>query len=243
MIPRPTPTEIHAVIDATWPAAQIVETGGWCVRDGAGGGGRVSSATAEDVHLDYAAMEAAHLAFGQTARVMVREGEDELDQHLAKRDYEIADRVALMALSSADLADPPPEPVRAFTVEWPVLQIQRELWEAGGHIGPERLAVMQRARCSKATILGRASDQPAGAAFLGVSQKIAMLHALEVLSTVRRQKTAVYMMRAAARWALDEGADWITLCVSTDNAPAMGLYASLGFAPVGYYHYRVKQPA
>ena len=35
-------------------------------------------------------------------------------------------------------------------------------------------------------------------------------------------------------------ADWIAALCVQENAAANGLYASLGFEPVGEYHYRIK---
>ena len=45
-------------------------------------------------------------------------------------------------------------------------------------------------------------------------------------------------MRAAAHWGQAQGAARLSvLCVDT-NIRAQALYAKLGFAPVGHYHYR-----
>ena len=42
-----TPATLQAAMDATWPAAAMHRAGPWMLRNGAGGGKRVSAATAE----------------------------------------------------------------------------------------------------------------------------------------------------------------------------------------------------
>jgi ribosomal protein S18 acetylase RimI-like enzyme len=67
-----------------------------------------------------------------------------------------------------------------------------------------------------------------------------MLHALEVTPALRRQGSAHNILRAAALWAQQNGADTLTLVVTVANENARRLYASLGMQPVGQYHYRQK---
>jgi GNAT superfamily N-acetyltransferase len=119
------------------------------------------------------------------------------------------------------------------------LAIQCEIWATGG-IGPARLAVMDRAALPKTSFLGRTQDRPAGTAFAAIHDGIAMLHALEITPARRRRGLGATMMRAAAHWALEQGAADFSLLVTRENKSALGLYASLGFSPVGQYHYRAK---
>ena len=37
--------DLFAAVDATWPAAEDTQVGGWTIRDGRGGGQRVSAAS------------------------------------------------------------------------------------------------------------------------------------------------------------------------------------------------------
>jgi ribosomal protein S18 acetylase RimI-like enzyme len=67
-----------------------------------------------------------------------------------------------------------------------------------------------------------------------------MLHALEVAPDLRRQGTARNILRSAATWAQDNGADTLSLVVTAANSGARTLYASLGFQAMGQYHYRQK---
>jgi len=122
---------------------------------------------------------------------------------------------------------------------WPPMAIAADLWAEGG-IGPARLAVMQRAAEPKTVILGRAGDRASGAAFVAIHQGTAMLHALEVTPAQRRQGSAHNILRAAAVWAQENGAETLSLVVTTANAAARRLYASFGMQVVGNYHYRQK---
>lgn len=237
MIP---PAQLYTASEATWPPANATRLGPWTIREGKGGGQRVSAATAEGpvTPADLTDAEAAMQAMGQTPLVMVRDGEAALDALLEDAGYGVVDPVLAMAAPVAPLAVPPP-PITAFTM-WEPLEIMYELWAEGG-IGPERIEVMRRVRGPKAGVLGRTSDRAAGAAFVAMHEKIAMIHAVVVSPALRRQKTAVNMMRAAACWAQDQGADSLAVLVTEANAGARALYASLSLQVVGKYHYRKKE--
>ncbi len=235
---RPDLSRLLDASEATWPPARMIDLPGWRLRDGAGGGQRVSAATATTGSPDIAAMIAAQAGLGQAPLVMIRPGEDRLDSRLAAEGFRIKDPVTLYLGPVETLAVAPP-PVSAFQVAWPPMRIQEELWLEGG-IGPGRLAVMARAEGSKCAILGRSKDQPAGTAFVACDRDIALLHALEVTPRLRRGGAAVNMMHGAAIWAKSQGASWLAVLVTRENVPANALYSALGMSPVGGYHYRVK---
>ncbi|MGC9369467.1 MAG: GNAT family N-acetyltransferase [Paracoccaceae bacterium] len=236
-----TPEALYAGIEETWPAASHRREGPWTIREGRGGGKRVSSATAEAPVTadDLPALERAAAELGQDPLVMIREGEDALDALLEAAGYEIVDPVQILAIPVAELASEAPPPVSAFTI-WPPLAIMEELWEEGG-IGPARRAVMARVTGPKTAVLGRANDRAAGVTFVAIHEKIAFCHAVEVTQRQRRQKTACHMMRKAAIWAQDQGADTVAVLVTEANAGARALYASLGMRVVGHYHYRINK--
>ncbi|TGD43808.1 GNAT family N-acetyltransferase [Pseudotabrizicola sediminis] len=235
-----TPETLADVMEQTWPPARAFPVGPWCIRDGQGGGKRVCAATAGPGWSDEAIpeAEAAMAALGQEALFLIRQGDDGLDQALQSRGYRVVDPVVAYAAPCALLADPAPPPMAAFA-HWPPLAICAEIWRDGG-IGPARLAVMQRALAPKCVVLGRVNDQPTGVAFVAIHQGVAMLHALEVRSKARRQGSAHHILRAAAGWAQQNGADSLTMVVTVANSPARNLYASLGMGVVGQYHYRQR---
>ncbi|WP_439136544.1 GNAT family N-acetyltransferase [Roseicyclus sp.] len=235
--------DLMPVIAATWPTAELHQQGPFIVPDGAGGGQRVSAARlcdplaedATEAEIDTAIGGLA--ALGQPPLFMLLDHQGALDARLAARGFNRRDETCAMTVPTADIAAPPP-PITCFPI-WPPLAIQSEIWATGG-IGPARLAVMDRAPLPKASFLGRTQDRPAGTAFVAIHDRIAMLHALEILPVHRRRGLGATMMRAAANWALDQGAGHFSLLVTVENKPALGLYASLGFLPVGQYHYRAK---
>ena len=111
------------------------------------------------------------------------------------------------------------------------LAVARQIWEQGG-IGPARLAVMDRVTGPKTAILGRTGDRAAGIAFTAIHNNVAMLHALETAPDQRRKGCAHNILRAAAIWARDNGADTLALLVTERNTAARALYAACGFAVV-----------
>ncbi len=233
------PAELAAVMDATWPAAATRRIGPFLIRDGKGGGKRVSAATAEAEWQDddLPAAEAAMAALDQPALFLIRQGEEALDATLAARGYRVVDPVLAYAAPITSLSEAP-EWMTTFP-HWPPMAVAAALWAEGG-IGPARLAVMERATGPKTAILARAQDRAAGIAFVALHGQTAMLHGLEVTPSQRRQGSAHNILRAAAHWAQDNGASTLSLVVTEANAPARRLYASLGMTIVGQYHYRQK---
>lgn len=235
----PDAQRLYAVIDATWPAAAQRQVGPWTIRDGKGGGSRVSAATLtgtfEPNVLQLA--EDAMRALDQTPLFMIRDGDNVLDAALADASYKVKDPVTLYAAPIADIATERPDGVFSFAA-WPPLEIQQEIWCEGG-IGPERIKVMSRAGCAKTTLLCRADERCAGSAYIGIDGEIAMIHALEIGAGFRRRGLARKLTVACAFWAKAQGAQFLTLATTDANVAANALYTSLGMTVVGQYHYRI----
>lgn len=234
-----TPAQLLAAMEATWGPASVQRLGPWTVRNGLGGGKRVSATTADADwdDTDIRQAESAMAAMDQPALFLIREGDGLLDQALMARGYRIVDPVVAYAAPLAAIAQAP-DHMTTFP-HWPPMSIAADLWAEGG-IGPARLAVMNRVQGPKTVILGRAQDRAAGVAFVAIHQNIAMLHALEVTPIQRRQGSAHNILRAAAAWAQQNGADTLSLVVTVANDSARRLYASFGMEVVGHYHYRQK---
>jgi N-acetylglutamate synthase len=237
----PDTARLMAAVDATWPAAETVDRGGWRLRRGEGGGKRVSAASPLGLAQgDVGEAEAAMRAWGQPP--LFRLGESEaVDRALAGRGYSVLDPVLLYAVPVARLAGDESHLAAVYRVEG-LPAILEEIWDAGG-IGPGRRAVMERVRLPKTRLLSRAGDVPCGAAFVAVDGEVAMVHAIEVLARLRRQGAARLLMEGAARFAAERGAAWLALAVAEANVPARGLYARLGMAEAGGYHYRIAPEA
>ena len=233
-----TEEDLAQLAESTWPPAATHRQGPWLIREGKGGGQRVSAASAigdwqpDDIPLAESAMR----ALGQSPLFVLRPSETALDQALAARGYAHHDPVVAYAGSTADLAATEPPFLTAFP-HWPPLAVGAQIWAEGG-IGPARLAVMQRAVGPKTAILGRSGDRAAGIAFTAIHGNVAMLHALEVAPALRRNGCGHNILRAAALWARDHGAETIALLVTERNTAARALYASLNMQIVGHYHYR-----
>ena len=231
------PTTLASVMEATWPPAAYLPCGPFLLRDGQGGGKRVSAATAES-EWTIDDLVRAEEAMASPPLFLIRAGDATLDAALHGRGYQVVDPVLAYAASAAAIAGEGPAHMTSFP-HWPTMEIARQLWADAG-IGPARLAVMERAKGPKTVILGRTSDRASGVAFVACHGRHAMLHALEVAPALRRQGSAQNVLRAAAQWAQGQGADSLSLVVTVANAPARALYAGLGMVEVGQYHYRQK---
>ncbi|MCY4335350.1 MAG: GNAT family N-acetyltransferase [Litoreibacter sp.] len=227
------------VLAATWPVAETRERAPWRFQKSPGGGKRVNACVLlGDVGPDDVGRAEAELrAADQQYLFQVEEGSD-LDTILAENGYSVVDETLLYQAPVAALAAAELPLVTAFPI-WPPLQIMRDIWSAGG-IGADRIAVMERARCDKSTIMGRVDGRAAGAVFVGLHSGCAMVHALEILADHRRKGLARNLMIAAARWGAARGATQIALLVTRQNAGANALYQSLGMVEEPGYHYRIK---
>lgn len=232
----PDHASLMAAMEATWPPAERAVVGGFVLRRGLGGGGRVSSASpVPGAETDIAAAEAGMRAWGQAPLFRIDPGMADLDAALAARGYQVTDRVPLFAGAVAALDDGADHTARVVRV--PVdLALACDIWTACG-VDPARRAVMARARLG-CGLMVRLGDRPVGMGFVGVAGGIAMVHALAVLPAHRRQGAGRWILAGAARFGRESGADWLGLAVSAANAPAMALYARAGMVQVGTYHYR-----
>lgn len=231
---------LYDVIDGTWPAAAKQSCGCFTLRDGRGGGKRVSAATLSGklVPDDIAAAENGMIALNQQPIFQIRAGDTDLDATLEARGYDVVDPVTMYVVPAKDLATERP-PRTAAIPAWEPLQIMKEIWAEGG-IGPARLEVMNRAPMPKTGFVSRWQDKPAGTSFLGMHNGIGMVHALEILPFQRRQGVARFLMQRAAFWTLDNGGTHLAVICTKANVGANRLYSSLGMTVVGEYHYRCK---
>lgn len=231
--------QLFSALEGSWPPARKLRSGPFLLRAGAGGGKRVSAATAEAPVTPDAIHSACDdmRTLGQTPLFMVPRDDRDLDSLLEAEGLEVIDPVACYLTQPGTLTDSTLNRLAAIACSEP-LAIQVEIWAAGG-IGSGRLAVMERASRPKAYLLGRVGDRPAGTAFISICDGFAMLHALEVRSNCRRRGVARALMTGAANWALHQGAEYLGVLVTQANAQATALYTSLGMPPVEGYHYRI----
>lgn len=233
---------LAALVDATWPCARAFTLGPFLLRDGQGGGKRVSAASLAAQgwgDADIPRAETAMRDMGQPPLFAIwpdMAGHLALDAALAQRGYEIIDpcvvyhgQIDAILETAFDMSKTYPH--------WPPLAIGLDIWQQAG-IGPARVAVMGRARGTKTAVLARRGDDAAGICFVAIAQDWAMLHALEVAAQHRRQGCAQNIIARAAHWARAEGAVHLGLVVTKANHAARALYEKLGMAQIGRYHYR-----
>ena len=239
----PDAQTLYAVTEGTWPPASSRHVGPWTIRDGQGGGKRVSAATAREpfTEADLPEAEAAMYALDQTPLFMIRQGDEVLDAMLADHGYAVIDPVNMYVCRVDALTTEPLPKVTAYTI-WEPMAIQLDIWAQGG-IGPARIKVMGRAQGPKTSLFGRDQARPAATGFVAIHNGVAMIHALEVLERHRRCGMGRHLTRAAAFWAAEHGATHLAVLCTKANTGANALYASLGLGLVGEYHYRIKKDA
>lgn len=229
--------EFDAAWQATWPAADYTQIGGFRVGRGQGGGGRVSAArvTGPWDAADIADVEAQHADWGQPELFAVEDLDTALADALAAKGYVATKPTLILDADIASLADVRIPAVTALET-WPPLAIVRDLW-AEQEISPARQAVMERAAMPKTSILGRVEDRAAGAGFVSVHGRFATIHALAVLPQFRRKGVAGWIIRRAAKFGQQDGADRLALAVTQANSGARAVYDALGFQQIGSYSY------
>jgi GNAT superfamily N-acetyltransferase len=225
------PDALYAAINVTWPSETVITDGPWVHRKAVGAGNRLNATTLELTSGDVPDNIPDRPLF------MVRGDQSALDTALEKRGYAIKDPVTAYVINVDKIAQVS-RPTRVFTA-WPELAVMAEVWAAGG-IGPERIASMERVKTAKAGFLCRANDRAAGVAFVAMSGKMAMLHALEVLPQARRNNVATDILKHAAYWANQNGARQLAVLVTTANTAANAVYRNIGFKKALWYHYRIR---
>ena len=233
--------ELHNVIEHTWPAYNTRTNGSWTLREGRGGGKRVSATTLDGFRElpNLKDAEQGMQALSQTPIFMIREGEGDLDYLLATEGYEITGPSNIYMAPIEEFAKKEPPRLSVFDI-WEPLQIQNDIWSNAG-IGASRTAVMHRVKGPKTSFFLRWKNNPAGTAFIGIHNNIAMVHAMEILPQHRRKSVATLAMYQAAIWAKSFGAHTLSVICTKENLGANALYASLHMQLVGGYHYRIKK--
>lgn len=237
----PSATALMTALEESWPAASVRKVEGWQIREGQGGGQRVSAASPHisgsvpDIETAEKAME----ELGQSPLFRLTEADAALDHALHQRGYELNDATQIYAGALAGRRRDVRWDNEVFHA-WPMLALQKTCWQHGG-IGPARLAVMDRVEGPKTTFLARSDQALGGVAFAAISGDIAMVHALHVEPDQRRKAVASKILAAVGDWAQDMGARYLALAATKENFAANALYVNIMLTPVVAYHYRRKQ--
>ena len=232
-------SSIFETIDLTWPAKEFLELPEWKLRKSIKGGKRVSAVTA----IGKSGIPAIQFVentleeWCQDKLFMIKAGENSLDEALKERGYCIVDPTNIWSISAEVLSMQQIPPVTAFSI-FPPLAIQREIWTANG-IDASRIEIMDRVKAPKTTIFGRINAKPAASAFVAVSNKIAMVHALIVDHKFQRQGMGKHVMQKVGVWAHQQGAESVVVLCTKQNQSANNFYKILGMKVIGEYHYRL----
>ncbi|WP_333832134.1 GNAT family N-acetyltransferase [Rubrimonas sp.] len=238
----PDHATIMAALDASWPGAEAVRLGGWTLRRGLDGGRRASSvwpASPPDRDLAEAIAEVERVTaeWGQPALFQLGPPDMGLDATLAERGYAKATPCLLMTADAASVAANGTGGRMVIRVRAP-LALLDAFWSAGG-IVPARRAVMARVACARETLILRSDDdRVAAACFVAAPGAVAVMSALLVAPSHRRNRLGAHAVAAAAEWAAEAGAQTLALSVEAENAAAVALYRRLGFVEASRYWYR-----
>ena len=123
---------LAALAESTWPPADTRRVGPWLIRDGRGGGQRVSAASAVGpwAETDIPEAETAMQDLGQRPLFVLWPEDAALDAALEARGYRRHDPVVVYEGATADLAAVEPPFLSSFP-HWPPLGIARALWAEG----------------------------------------------------------------------------------------------------------------
>lgn len=233
----PTETELFDAIDATWAPFAFHTHQGWLIREGRGGGKRVSAATALSKTSDTNISSAVTMMqiFGQDPLFMIRGSDIQLDHELETAGYSVIDPVVVLAGPTHSLRfETPTNPCAIHQLTAPN-EAAKTVWSEGG-IGPARLDIMARVQGPKSILI--ADDM--GVSFAAAHNGIALIHAVEVAVKHRRKGVANALMFHAIQWAKDQNCDWLSVLTVRENIPAIKLYENLGMKEAAAYHYRLK---
>ena len=235
-----TPNSFWAASETCWPPLNKKNIGPWVIREGEGGGNRVSSTTANDFFRKEDIFIAEnHMQLLNQKNIFQILGKDlELDNILDRLGYSLVDKTVVYGSKIAKMSSPCVPPMTAFNI-WPPLRIMKDIWEIGGTTD-SRISVMERCKVRKTAILGRIENKAAGCAFISEYKGIAILQALFVLPSYRRKGLARFLISESVKWVSYAESAYLALMTDKYNKEARGLYDSLGMKIIDKYHYRVK---
>jgi len=249
---RTSAEELERICSAGWPATEIEPLGEWVLRAAGGFTGRANSAlVAGDPGiglpeaLDRVVRFYAQRVLRARAQVVVgSRWEDDLSAagwRPSRGDHRPGVVVQVAALRTALAAalamrGQPAAAVR-ITDRADDAWLSRYLRARDSEIAQVRQVLEGPALVAFA----RVGDPTTGIGRMVVTGDWAGLSAVEVVPTQRRRGLARAVVAALAEWAVDQGARWAYLQVSTDSVPALALWHSLGFRE--HHRYRYLEPS
>ncbi|WP_193367230.1 GNAT family N-acetyltransferase [Pelagibius marinus] len=233
---------------AAWPAPRELLLEGWLLRAAGGGHRRPNSVNpirggASDPSAILPTVETIYGAFGQTPLFRVLSFVEETDAVLDRNGYAPEgetltlygdiDGFAISSEKTTELAIVP-------GADW--LQARAEFSEVGAAESRIYEAMLGSLLLPRAFATTYAKREIAALAYGVVCNGLGVIESVVTDKAKRRQGYARRTVGRLLQWAKDEGAYGVCLQVVADNAPAIGLYRSLGFTTeLHRYHYRRKR--
>jgi GNAT superfamily N-acetyltransferase len=242
----PLPLERAAL--RAWPALETVDEGGWVLRFSGGFTQRSNSATVltgGPPELLAARVEACERAFRARGlpplfRVVSFAGAAELEALLVARGYRRRDESLVMTLPLARRPAGGPE-VRALALEDWLLAYERASGKDGAG-RPLHRALLEAIPGRRLLAALDAGGTPATVGLAVIEGAWAGLFDVATVPALRRHGLGRRLVEGMLSWASGAGAAAAYLQVLAANAPAVRLYAGLGFEEGYRYWYWLLDP-
>jgi ribosomal protein S18 acetylase RimI-like enzyme len=232
-----------------WPAPATLMVEGWVVRFAGGYSGRANSASAlkAGATLSEEALALIEALYGQAGlppcirlTPLTPAG---MSRRLSARGYRLRDVAIGLVAPLADIS-PPASPLRiepCATPEWigcvSALQVE-------GKRDPDKLAAIVCGIRMPAAFATLAANGAPAALGIGVAERgMAEIGSIIVDPMRRGQGHGRALVQGLMGWARDRGCHAAFLQVEAGNAPAIGLYRSLGFRPAYAYQTWIRDGA
>lgn len=232
-----------------WPALRQALFDGWLLRFSGGLTRRANSANPlVAAHADparlIAACEALYRHHRQPAIFRLPSLIDPaIDEELAVRGY--ASEGLSLVLCGAVAAMPPARDAAVRLLQHPTADWFAAMAQLQGHSRHQATLYHRivRALAVPAAFAWLADDSGTGAlAFAAIHDGVVCYESVVTDPRRRRRGCARRVMASLAAWAAEQGARDACLEVEAANAPALALYAELGFEELYNYHYR-REPS
>jgi GNAT superfamily N-acetyltransferase len=237
------PRLLEPIADRAWPAREVVALGGWRLNASDGWSLRINACwplgdpgRPLDEAID--AVETFYAARRLPTRFKLADGAvvpSNLAEHLTARGYRPTHETLVMTSAIHGMAD---EAVTLSAAPDPAFEAVFAA-SADGNAADARERLDGLARIPAPAFFGRL-DIDGRTAALGataVDGDWAGVFAMRTLPGDRRKGLARRILGALLDMAEGQGARWTYLQVAAENAPAIALYAGLGFAPAYCYRY------
>ncbi|MBR0681406.1 GNAT family N-acetyltransferase [Roseomonas eburnea] len=246
MMPPDTAALERAVLSAV-PAPRVAFDGPFVLRAFAGGTGRANAASSLDPAPDpdlaarVARIEARYAALGFAPRFRSTPLDPPgLAALLAARGYVEKDETVILLAPIAAIAAPDAaaEMLPAPDADWMAVTATAEHQTSARR--QEKQGTPPLLMVPGAWITLREGAEAAAVISVVASGEIAGFFDLAVRPEHRRKGLAARAVRAAAQWAQDQGAAWLSCQVAAANTASLSLNAGLGMVEAYRYRYLVR---